>query len=166
LPKATLLSARKISEAGGQTEFANLFAAYEGLPEDEKAAIDDLRVVHSVYSSVRPLLSFDVTPENWGGPPNAKEHPLVWKHSSGRKSLVLGTHAESVVGMTLPEGRALLARLLEWAGQPDYTYRHHWTVGDFVVWNNTAALHRVLPYDKSSGRMMHRTSIAGVEMVE
>lgn len=164
-PKATLLSARRISAKGGQTEFANLFAAYEFLPAEEKADLEGLKVVHSVYSSVRPVLDFDIRPQDWKGIHYVKEHPLVWSHSDGRKSLLVGSHAESVVGMTLPEGRALLARLLEWAAQPDFTYRHKWSEGDFVVWNNCGSLHRVIPYDKTSGRTMHRTSIAGTEAI-
>ncbi len=164
--KASLLSCRKTAGKGGQTEFANTFAAYEFLPEDEKADIADLRVVHSVFSAIRPVLDFSVTPDDWKGISKRQEHPLVWSHDSGRKSLLVGTHAEQVVGMGLPEGRALLTRLLEWAAQPDFTYRHQWSEGDFVVWNNCGALHRVIPYDKHSGRTMHRTSVAGNESIK
>ncbi len=67
--------------------------------------------------------------------------------------------------MPLAEGRALLTRLLEWSVQPDFTYRHPWREGDFVVWNNCGSLHRVIPYDRHSGRTMHRTSVLGTEMI-
>ncbi len=90
-------------------------------------------------------------------------HPLVWTHRSGRKSIVLGTHADEVVGMSIPEGRSLLARLTEWVAQPDFQYRHEWQEGDFVIWNNCGAMHRVVPYDEASGRTMHRTTIMGDE---
>ena len=89
----------------------------------------------------------------------------MWTHKSGRKSLLIGYTADSVVGMSKAEGRALLIRLLEWAGQPAFSYRHYWSEGDLVVWDNCGALHRVIPYATDSGRMMNRTSVAGVEML-
>ena len=163
-PKATLLSARQVSAEGGETEFANTFAAYEALPEEEKARLEGLRVVHSVYAGVRPILDYSVTPEAWGGQPNKTEQPIVWTHESGRKSLVLGVQMESVVGMDLVEGRALISRLLEWATQPDFKYRHQWSEGDLVIWKNLGAMHRVIPYDSASGRLMHRTSLANMKV--
>lgn len=164
--KASLLSCRKASAKGGQTEFANLFAAYDHLPDEDKAGLENLTVAHSVYCAVRPVLELDVTPENFDGIKKQQTHPLVWNHDSGRKSLLVGTHADRVMEMGLAEGRALLLRLLEWAAQADFTYRHQWSEGDFVVWNNCGALHRVIPYDKDSGRTMHRTSVAGNEHIK
>jgi alpha-ketoglutarate-dependent taurine dioxygenase len=73
--------------------------------------------------------------------------------------------ADHVIGMPVPAGRALLARLVEWAAQPDFTYTHRWQEGDLVIWDNTGTLHRVRPYDSDSGRTMHRTTIAGTEAV-
>jgi alpha-ketoglutarate-dependent taurine dioxygenase len=166
-PLATLLSARQVAPKGGETEFASTYAAYEHLPEAEKQAIEGLRVKHSVASSLRPIA--DAIPEADRERVTSigliHEHPLVWTRKSGRKSLVIGSSADSVVGIPLIHGRALIARLNEWAGQPDFSLRHTWQVGDFVVWDNTGALHRALPYDFDSGRMMHRTSIAGSESV-
>jgi alpha-ketoglutarate-dependent taurine dioxygenase len=165
-PQATLLSARKISRKGGQTEFASTYMAYEHLSVDEKAELEGMRAVHSVESALRPIA--DAIPEAdrsklYIGV--VKEHPIVWKRANGRKSLVIGSSADTVVGMPLAHGRALLTRLTEWAAQPDFSYRHHWEEGDFVIWDNCGALHRVIPYDADSGRMMHRTSIAGAEAV-
>jgi alpha-ketoglutarate-dependent taurine dioxygenase len=160
-PQATLLSARKLAPRGGQTEFANTIAAYEHLPEDERAVLDKLTVVHTVASSLRPIA--DLIPEEDKGKLAIgvpKEHPLVRTSKNGTKSLVIGSTADTVVGMEVAHGRALLARLTEWAGQPAFVYRHQWQDGDFVIWDNTTAMHRVLPYDSDSGRMMHRTSIA------
>jgi alpha-ketoglutarate-dependent taurine dioxygenase len=162
-PKATLLSARSIAPKGGQTEFANTTAAYEGLPDADKTDVDKLRVIHTVLSSIRPILEEG---EKWTGAQGVKEHPLVWRKRSGKRSLVIGSHADRVVGMPLAQGRALLARLLEWTAQPDFYYRHQWKEGDFVIWDNCGCLHRVVPYDNASGRTMHRTSIAGKEMVQ
>jgi hypothetical protein len=93
------------------------------------------------------------------------EHPLIWNRRSGRKSPIIGCSAERVVGMPVPDGRALLARLVEWAAQSDFHYKHDWQQGDLVIWDNTGTLHRVRPYDRNSGRTMHRTSIAGDEAV-
>jgi alpha-ketoglutarate-dependent taurine dioxygenase len=166
-PFASLLSARKIAPKGGQTEFASTYAAYEGLSDTEKRELGGLRAVHSVKAALSPIADA-IPPEDVKRVTEiglVKEHPLVWTHQSGRKSMIIGTQADHVVGMTIPEGRALLIRLQEWAAQPDFSYRHEWEVGDFVIWDNTGAMHRVLPYAVDSGRMMHRTSLAGHEEV-
>lgn len=159
-PKATLLSARKVAPEGGQTEFANTQAAYEALPEAEKAKLEGLRTINSVYSGVRPLLDFSVTPENWGGMPVSAEQKLVHTHESGKKSFIMGVQVEQIIGMDLVEARALISRLMEWCTQPDFKYRHEWKEGDLVLWKNLSAMHRVIPYTAESGRMMHRTSLA------
>ena len=86
--------------------------------------------------------------------------------SNGIRSLVIGYTADEIVGMSKAEGRAILMRLLEWAAQPAFTYRHRWSIGDCVIWDNTCALHRVIPYSQDSGRMMHRTSVAGVDRIQ
>jgi alpha-ketoglutarate-dependent taurine dioxygenase len=91
------------------------------------------------------------------------ELPLVWNHRSGRKSLVLGCTAYKVQDMDFKEGTELLVKLREWATQPDFVYRHEWTVGDCVIWDNTGTMHRAIPYDPNSGRMMHRTKLEGEE---
>ena len=166
-PFATLLSCRRKAPQGGQTEFASTYAAYEGLPKAEKAALEGLRAVHSVKASLRHIE--DAIPERVRdaviGIGLIKEHPIVWTHTSGRKSMIIGTTADHVSDMSIAHGRALLIRLQEWAAQPDYSYRHEWEEGDFAVWDNTGAMHRVIPYDERSGRMMHRTTIAGTETI-
>ena len=161
-PLATLLSARRLAPKGGQTEFANTFAAYEQMPEAQRAEIEDLRIIHSVAASLRSIA--DAIPEAEKGKLAIgveKERPLVQTHKNGRKSLIVGSTADRIVGMELAYGRAYIARLNEWATQPDFVYQHQWQAGDFVIWSNTGALHRVVPYARDSGRMMHRTSIAG-----
>jgi alpha-ketoglutarate-dependent taurine dioxygenase len=167
LPKATLLSARKLAPAGGQTEFASTYAAYENLPEAEKKALEPLKVVHKMEASMRPV--FEAMSEEdlarWRDMSAVMVHPLVWKHSSGRKSLVIGSHADGVVGQPVPHGRSLLVRLQEWAAQPDFSYRHEWSEGDLVIWDNCGCMHRVVPYDENSGRRMKRTTIMGEERV-
>ena len=164
-PKATLLTARRLSARGGQTQFASTAAAYDALPDEEKAAIDKLRVVHSIYAAVLPTLDTEEDYEKSRKSEVKRERPLVWTQSSGRKSLIIGHTADRIVGWPAPEGRALLERLMEWSAQPDFMYSHQWQEGDLVIWNNSGVLHRVIPYGRNSGRMMHRTSLAGVEAI-
>ena len=164
LPKATVLSARKLSDSGGATEFANLYAAWDMLPEDEKRAIENLTAIHCVEAAVRPVHGHpsEERRARYKAMAAVMEQPLVWTHDDGRKSLLLGTHADGIVGMPGPHGRALLTRLQQWAAQPDFVYTHKWTPGDLVIWNNQGVMHRVVPYT-DEGRVMHRTSIAGKE---
>lgn len=164
LPKATVLSARSLSETGGATEFANLFAAYDKVSEAEKREIEDLRVIHTLEASMRPVSGHPPVEriERWRNMAHPMEHPLVWRHADGRKSLLLGSHADGIVGRPAAHGRALLWRLQQWAAQPDFTYRHDWRLGDMVIWNNEGLMHRVDPYTDPR-RAMHRTSIAGHE---
>jgi alpha-ketoglutarate-dependent taurine dioxygenase len=164
LPKATMLSARTLASSGGATEFANLFAAYDKLPDVEKREIENLRVIHSIEASLRPVYGHPSQEriDRWRSLAVPMEHPLVWTHADGRKSLLLGTHADTIVGMPGVHGRALLWRLQQWAAQPDFVYRHNWQLGDLVMWNNEGLMHRVVPYTDTK-RSMHRTTIAGKE---
>jgi alpha-ketoglutarate-dependent taurine dioxygenase len=164
---ATLLSAHEVAAAGGDTEFASTYAAYEDLSDDEKEQALATRVVHSFEAAQRlshPNASQDEI-EMWKRRP-PKTHPLVWKHQNGRRSLVLGATTDHVEGMDEAEGRAYLADLLERSTVPDRVYRHEWAVGDFVIWDNRGVLHRATRYDASSPRDMHRTTIAGNEAVQ
>lgn len=165
LPKATMLSARRLSPEDGQTEFASTIAAYDALPEKEKRALEDVRVVHRMEASMRPVFREmdEAQLAKYRGMAVEMVHPLVWTQKSGRKSLVIGSHADEVVGMSIPAGRSMLARLIELAAQPDFSYRHEWQEGDFVIWNNCGVMHRVVPYDEDCGRTMHRTTIMGAE---
>jgi alpha-ketoglutarate-dependent taurine dioxygenase len=167
LPKATLLTARKLSPTGGQTEFASTYAAYANLPEADRQALEELKVVHKMEASMRPVFE-ELAEEDlarWRAMSAVMIHPLVWTHNSGRKSLVIGSHADSVDGLPIPHGRSLLVRLQEWAAQPAFSYRHEWQEGDLVIWDNCGCMHRVVPYDENSGRRMHRTTIMGEERV-
>jgi alpha-ketoglutarate-dependent taurine dioxygenase len=164
---ATMLSAHAVADSGGETEFASSYGAYEDLSDDEKQRFGSTRVVHTIEASQR-LQNPNPTPEALEmmrrRPP--KEHPLVWTHRSGRKSLVLGATADYVVGMDPGESRALLDDLLARATTPERVYRHEWQVGDVVVWDNRGVLHRALPYDPGSPRDMHRTTFAGDEPIQ
>jgi alpha-ketoglutarate-dependent taurine dioxygenase len=165
--KATVLSAFQVAERGGETEFASTYGAYDELSEDEKARLATLRVVHSLEASQRRV-NPDPTAEElarWRARPT-HEHPLVWTHRSGRKSLVLGASADYIVGMDPDEGRTLLAALLDRGTTPDKVYSHTWSVGDTVIWDNRGVLHRAAPYDPDSPREMLRTTVLGDEPIQ
>ena len=118
------------------------YSAYEALTDEEKGRFGSLRVVHSLEASQRRAHP-DASPEQverWRSR-RTHEHPLVWTHRSGRKSLVLGASADYVVGMDLDEGRALLDELLDRATVRDKVYRHTWSIGDTVIWDNRGVLH-------------------------
>jgi alpha-ketoglutarate-dependent taurine dioxygenase len=164
--KASFLAARHVTDEGGDTEFANTYAAFDALPDDEKKDLASLRVVHS-FAAIQ-LLSHPHPSEReraaWDRVP-AREHPLIWTRRSGRRSLLIGATTDHVVGLPADESRALLDRLLDWSTQPRFTLRHHWRPGDLVIWDNTGMLHRALPYEPTSPRLLHRTTLAGVETI-
>lgn len=161
---AAMLRARQLSATGGDTYFANTYAAWDDLPPSEQQALEKLKVVHSIEATQRyvyPEPSYKMLQawQSFG----ERIHPLVWTHQSGRKSLVLGSTASHVEGMSLAEGRALLSKLLDWATQPERVYVHQWQLGDLLIWDNTGTMHKVSPYEADSGRLMHRTTLAGEE---
>jgi alpha-ketoglutarate-dependent taurine dioxygenase len=163
---ASILSAKVLSPTGGDTEFANTYAAYDDLPEDEKAKLEGLRAVHSAWNT---LFYYDPEPKQEKLKQfmsvGEVELPLVWKHRSGRKSLVLGNTARHVIGMEHKESALLLNGLREWATSEPFHYRHKWSVGDMVMWDNTGTLHRATPYDPNCGRELHRTKLEGEEPI-
>jgi alpha-ketoglutarate-dependent taurine dioxygenase len=161
---ASIMSGRRLAAEGGETEFCNTYAAWDDLPVSEQKALEKLKVVHMFEVSqryVKPEPTFAELQAWQQFQPNTL--PLVWTHRSGRKSLVLGSTASHVEGMDLREGWALLTRLREYATQPQFVYRHGWTVGDMLIWDNTGTMHRAMPYALDSGRLMHRTTIEGEE---
>jgi alpha-ketoglutarate-dependent taurine dioxygenase len=161
---ASIMSARRLSPVGGETEFCNVYAAYDDLPAEEKAAFENVRVVHTLEAIQRyvyPEPSYEML-QGWHRYED-KELPLVWKHRSGRRSLLIGSTASHVVGLDRRASAVLLCRVREWATQSQFVYRHHWKVGDLVIWDNTGTMHRALEYALDSGRMMHRTKLQGEE---
>ena len=162
---ASLLASKVLPKnGGGDTEFCNTYAAYEDLPEDEKEELASLRVIHSTWNT---LLYYEPEPDirtlRQMMAIGERELPLVWNHRSGRKSLVLGCTASHIVGMDLAKSTEILVRLRDWATQPQFVYRHQWSVGDLVMWDNTGTMHRAKPYDPKSGRLLNRTKLAGEE---
>jgi alpha-ketoglutarate-dependent taurine dioxygenase len=165
--RGSVLSIKVFPTWGGNTEFSNCYAAYEDLPQETKDKIDNLRVVHSMwvsqlYHTPEPTLAqlqdWQSKGEDGKG---ERELPLVYKHKSGRKSLILGNTAERVVGQGTQESARTLHGLRELATSEPYHYAHEWKPGDAVMWDNTGSLHRAMPYDPDCGRMLHRTIIKG-----
>ena len=148
--------------------FASTYAAYDDLSDAEKERFDSVRVVHTLEATQR-LVNPDPTPEQvamWRTR-KPKVHPLVWKHRSGRSSLVLGaTTGQRVADIHADEGGAFLDELLAHATRPELVYRHEWQVGDMVIWDNRGVLHRACRYDPTSARDMHRTTLYGDEPVQ
>ena len=162
--RGSILSSKVLPTWGGNTEFANCYAAYDDLPQAKKAEIDDLRVIHAMWVSQlywcpEPTLA---QLEDWQAK-GAQELPLVWHHESGRKSLVLGNTARNVVGKDMEESARILHGLREHATSEPYHYAHEWEVGDAVMWDNTGTLHRAMPYDPDCGRLLRRTILLGTE---
>ena len=138
---ATMLTGRRLSTEGGGTEFANTYAAYENLPAHERKRYEGLRVVHS-FDAAQLQVNPEPTDEelaSWRAVPS-HESSLVWQRRDGRRSLVIGATADHVVGVSADESRELLDELLAWTTQSRFCYTHDWTVGDAVLWDNTAVL--------------------------
>jgi alpha-ketoglutarate-dependent taurine dioxygenase len=162
---ASLLASKKLPSWGGNTGFCNTYAAWEQLPEEQKAEIDGLRVVHAAWAS---LFYYEPEPSlaKLKGMQSVGEGvvlPLVWKHRSGRKSLILGCTAHHVLGVSAAKSAEILVGLREWATSEQFSYSHEWKVGDLVMWDNTGTMHRAERYDLESGRMLHRTKLEGEE---
>jgi alpha-ketoglutarate-dependent taurine dioxygenase len=165
-PFATVLTPRVLSPTGGNTEFANTYAAYEDLPEEEKAFLETLQVVHTMPSAMWHSYE-DVSVEQlalWRSYP-VRTQSLVWRHRSGRKSLVLAASASRILGMHVAESFDLLQRLMAWATRPEYLYRHQWRMHDLLIWDNTGTMHRATPYDMDCGRRLHRFTLDGEEAI-
>jgi alpha-ketoglutarate-dependent 2,4-dichlorophenoxyacetate dioxygenase len=148
----SLLHARIVPPEGGETEFADLRAAYDALPETMKPKLEGLSAPHSLLHSNRQLGLPDFSEEEQAAMPPA-HRPLVRLHpGSRRKSLYLASHASHIVDWPVPEGRVLLHDLIEFATQRDFVYRHTWQRGDLVMWDNRCTMHRVRPYDEANYR--------------
>ena len=158
--KYSLLSARSIPSAGGNTEFADMRAAYDALDDDTKKECEGLICEHSqIYS--RSLLGFtDFTEEDLVRFKPVQQRLVRTHPSTGRKSLYLASHAGTIVGWPIPEARAFLRDLNEHATQRKFVYAHEWKQWDLVIWDNRATMHRARPFDPKEVRDMHRTTVA------
>ncbi|MGH7033872.1 MAG: TauD/TfdA dioxygenase family protein [Stellaceae bacterium] len=158
----SLLSAREVPPQGGDTQFADMRAAYDALPPSIKTRIDKLKCEHSIWYSrcLAGAKMENFRPDEIAAMPGAVQ-PLVRVHSrTGRKSLVVASHASQILGLPLEEGRALLKELTAFATQPQFVHGHRWSVGEMVIWDNRCTMHRGMRFDdKRYRRDMRRTTV-------
>lgn len=159
--KFSLLSGRTIVDAGGNTEFADMRAAYDALDDRTKAEVEHLVCEHSLIYS-RGLLGFtDITDEERATFKPVRQRLVRVHPATGRKSLYLSSHIGTIIGWPMPEARAFIRDLTEHAVQPRFTYSHKWRQFDLVMWDNRSTMHRVRRFDETQVRDMRRTTVAG-----
>lgn len=154
----SMLYAYAVPSSGGETEFADLRGAYDALPQATKDKIDGVYAVHDHAHSREKMGFSEASAEQRSALPPMK-HPLVRTSTrSGRRSLYMGSHASHIDGWPVPEGRILLMDLLEAATHREFVYRHHWTPGDLVIWDNHCTLHRGREFDETKARDLRRVT--------
>jgi len=158
--KYSLLSGRILPSWGGNTEFADMRAAYDALDPRTKAAVEDLVCEHSLIHS-RAAIGFTELSEDEVAAFRPVRQPLVRSHANGRRSLFLAAHAGAIVGWTIPEARMFLRDLTEHATQREFVYSHQWRKHDLVMWDNRTVMHRARSFDRNAVRDMRRTTLAG-----
>jgi alpha-ketoglutarate-dependent 2,4-dichlorophenoxyacetate dioxygenase len=164
--KCSLLSARELPIpgpiGGGETEFADLRAAWDALSEARKRELDGLVVEHGIFRSRSQIGFADFNDEIFKQLPPVPQALVRHHRYSGCTSLYLASHASHLVGWPVEEGRALIEELIAFATQPQFVYQHRWTVGDLVMWDNRCTMHRGRPYDDTQRRVLHRTTVSDV----
>jgi len=159
--KYSLLSARVLNPKGGDTEFADMRAAYDALDQDSKAEIENLVCEHSLMFSRGSLGFVDYTEEEKQLFKPVRQRLVRTHPVNGRRSLYLSSHAGSIIGKPTPEARILLNDLKEHATQSRFVYVHKWKLNDLVMWDNRQTMHRGRRYDESQPRDVRRTTVAG-----
>ncbi|HIB57362.1 MAG TPA: TauD/TfdA family dioxygenase [Alphaproteobacteria bacterium] len=161
--KVSILSAQVVPEEGGETEVADMRAAYDELSDSMKDRVSGLEAYHSLYQSQAKIGYNIETGAGYGyHTKGAPLRPLVKTHPiTGRKSLFIGRHAYEIPGMEQEEGQKLLDELVTFACQPPRIYTHRWQPGDVLMWDNRCVLHRARPYDFSEIRVLRHTRVAG-----
>lgn len=161
--KAGMLAALEVPPEGGETEFADMRAAWDALDEQTQRRLEGLSAYHSLYYSQERAGFIHETDHFYGfHDKGAPLRPLVKVHpETGRKSIYTGRHAYGIPGMSEEESTALLNKLIEDACQPPRTYKHTWRIGDLVVWDNRCLLHRGRPFDINYPRMLRASRISG-----
>jgi len=168
--RASLLSAEVVTEHGGETEWADMRAAWDALDETTRELVASLAAYHSIkYSQARA--GYTNQPSGAYGygldPDDAPLRPLVKVHPvTGRRALFIGRHAFGIPGLTAAESERLLDELLDFACRPPRVLRHRWQPGDLAIWDNRCVLHRARSYDPAVPRVLHHTRIAGDPVTE
>jgi alpha-ketoglutarate-dependent 2,4-dichlorophenoxyacetate dioxygenase len=159
--KYSLLSGRVVPPAGGNTEFADMRAAYDALDDETKAEIEDLICEHSLMYSREAIGFTQLTPAEVEAFRPVRQALVRTHPSSGRKSLFLAAHAGAIIGWTIPEARMFLRDLTEHATRREFVYSHQWRQYDLVVWDNRSTMHRARRFDPNEVRDVRRTTLAG-----
>jgi len=164
--KCSLLSARELPSpgpmGGGETEFADMRAAWDALPDARKRELDGLVVEHSIFRSRSQIGFVDFNDAIFRELPPVRQALVRHHRYSGRTSLYLASHASHIIGRPVEEGRALIEELIAFATQPQFVHQHRWTVGHLVIWDNRCTMHRGRPYDDTQRRVLHRTTVSDV----
>lgn len=166
--KAAMLAAVVVPSEGGETEFADMRAAWDALDAETQAKLEKLSAYHSLYYSQEQAGYHHKTDNIYGfHDKGAALRPIVKTHpETGRKSIYTGRHAYGIPGMSAEKSETLLNELLENACQPPRTYKHAWQPGDLVVWDNRCLMHRARPYDANCPRVLRATRISGERETE
>jgi alpha-ketoglutarate-dependent 2,4-dichlorophenoxyacetate dioxygenase len=159
--KYSLLHARSIPSTGGNTEFADMRAAYDALDVETRAQVEDLVCEHSQIYSRQQIGFFDLTDEERARFKPVRQRLVRTHPVTGRKSLYLASHAGGIVGWPVPEARCFLRDLIEHATQREFVYSHKWRVGDLVMWDNRQVMHRGRPFPAHEPRDVRRTTLVG-----
>ena len=160
--RASLLSAKIVPPAGGETEYASLRAAYAALPEAKKAELERLVAEHSMAHSRAQIAPNLISKAFQNEIPPVKQRVVRRVAETDENVLFIGSYASHIIGWPIEKGRSLLKELLEWSTQPQFVYRHTWRVNDLVMWDNRYCLHRGRQWDTGRHkRIMHRTTLAG-----
>ena len=158
----SLLYAHVIPKEGSDTEFADLRAAYDALPEKTKKQLEGLVAIHSIWHSRGQLDVTKYTPEELASLPPVPQRVVRTHPGSGRKTLYIAAHASHIVGMPVPDGRLLLMELIEHATQRQFVHAHRWQEGDLVIWDNRCTMHRARPFDTTQVRDLRRVTTRDV----
>ena len=160
-PKASMLYALEIPPAGGDTEFINMYAVYDALPDRLKQGIAGFRIKHDGTYNSGGYVRQGVTPSDDPRLSPGAYHPLVCTHpETGRHMLYLGRRRNAYIeGLELHASEALLDELWAYTDDPEFTWRNAWQVGDLVLWDNRCTMHRRDAFDPAARRVMHRTQI-------
>lgn len=167
-PKATTLFAVQLPSYGGDTQYVNMHQAWDDLPEATKERIARLRAIHVYLSKYSPRSLGTLSEESRRNLPPPGVHPLVQTHpDNGRRALYLNpVRMEGIEGMEDEQALALIDELMRHSTQPKYEYRHKWTAGDWVIWDNRSVMHQANPdYDMNERRFLYRLMLKGTAPV-
>jgi len=158
----SMLYAHVIPEEGGDTEFADLRAAYDALPEAKKNELEGLVAEHSIWRSREQLGVVQYTEEERASLPPVPQRVVRTHPGSHRKTLYLAAHASHILGMPVADGRLIILDLIEHATQPRFVHAHRWAKGDLVIWDNRCTMHRARPFDTTKVRDLRRVTTRDV----